>query len=102
MPDGKKRRIMDACKGTEIHFLQAIIVRDQKDGTGKPPNVRLIPTDHFPNFLEMVDFFTEEKYIEESKRPIPLRSLEDLPYYANDREWVEQYRRNRNARQAMQ
>jgi hypothetical protein len=102
MPGGKKRRIIDACKATEIHFLQAIIVRDQKDRTGKPANVLLIPIDYFPNFLEMPDFFTEEKYIEESKRPIPLRSLEDLPYYAKDREWVEQYRRNRNARQAIQ
>ncbi len=98
MPVQTKKRIMTARKDTGIKFFQACVFRDQKDRFGHPGYVKLIPSDEFPNFLEMREFITEQKYMEEHKKPpITLRSLQDLPYYENDKEWVEQYYQNRKA-----
>ncbi len=100
MPVENKKKIMAACEGTGIKFLQGCVIRDQKDRFDHPGRVLLIPTDGFPDFLEMSEFITEEKYTEKWKRPpIALSLREDLPYYASDREWVEQYYQNRKARQ---
>ncbi len=96
-----KKEIMEACQGTNIKFLQAYIARDQKDRFDWPGAVGLIPIDEFPNFLEMSNFITEAKYIEERKKPpITVRELSDLPYYAHDEQWVRQYYQNRKARMA--
>jgi len=100
MPREKKEWNIDACKGTDIMFFQAFIVRDRKDRFGGQGDVELTPIEAFPNFLETRKFITEEKYIEERKKPIVINQLNELPYYARDKEWVRQYIQNRKERQA--
>jgi len=100
MPVEKKERIIDACKGTDIAFVQALIISDRKDRLGGQGNVELIPKEAFSNFREMVDFVTEEKYIEVRKKPIAINELNELPYYADDPEFVRQYIQNRKEREA--
>ncbi|MBN2138313.1 MAG: DUF2971 domain-containing protein [Sedimentisphaerales bacterium] len=101
MPVEKKSKIMDACQGSGIQFLQAIIIRDEKDSEDKPGKVRLIPIDQFSDFLGMAYFITEKKYIEEQKKPpIPLNSLAGLPYYRDNPEWVHGFIENRKRRLA--
>ncbi|MBC8218819.1 MAG: DUF2971 domain-containing protein [Planctomycetes bacterium] len=99
MPVDKKKRIIDACKRTDIAFLQSLIVRDRKDRLGGQGNVELISIEAFSNFLEMADFITEEQYIEVRKKPIVINELNELPYYADDLEFVRQYIQNRKERQ---
>lgn len=101
MPVENKKKIMAACEGTGIKFLQECLIRDQKDRFGHLGRVMRIQADLFPDFLEMSEFTMEEKYIEErEKPPIVLSSFEDIPYYASDREWVDQYYTNRIDRKA--
>lgn len=100
MPAENKKKILAACEGTGIKFLQECLIRDQKDRFGYPGRVMLIPMNELPDFLEMSEFTMEDKYTEELKKPpIALSSHEDIPYYASDKEWVEQYYKNRMDRQ---
>ena len=78
MPVETKKKIIAACEGTGIKFLQGCLIRDQKDRFGYAASVKLIPMSEFPDFLEMSELAMEEKYIEEHKKPpIILRSIED-------------------------
>ena len=99
MPREKKKRIMHACAKTNIKFLQAAIIRDEKDDFDRPGNVVLIPVDEFGDFLDMSDFITEKKYAEQLKKPpIRLNDPSDLPYYQDNPGWVEQFIENRKRR----
>jgi len=98
MPRDKKKAIIDACKDTGIGFVQAVIFRDRKDRLGKPGKVELIPANDIPNFLDIHEFIWEEKYIEERKNPIVINHKSELPYYADNQEWVEEYEQNRKKR----
>jgi hypothetical protein len=102
MEVGEKTRIMDACKGTDISFLQGVIVRDEKDSFGRPAKIQLLPVNQFPRFAEMPEFITEGKELEERQKPIEINQLTELPYYTHDPEWVQQYMENREARKDRQ
>jgi hypothetical protein len=98
MEVGKKTRIMDACKGTDISFLQGVIVRDEKDSFGRPAKIQLIPVNQFPRFAEMGEFITEGNHIGDREKPLVITHLTELPYYASDPQWVHQFMKNRKAR----
>jgi len=95
----KKQRIIDACKDFRIEFLQAIIIRDQKDMSGKAGKVRLGSITDFPRFDSMMDFnfIAESLTLEDGEKIVEIYDLSELPYWKwNDaREWVQQYYRIR-------
>ncbi len=102
MSSENKNKIIEACEGTEIKFLQAAIIRDRKDIWSRPASVVLIPAETFPNLLGMGDLglFVEKKYLKEKLRPpITLSELNELPYYARNEEWVLQYYKYKKAKQ---
>lgn len=97
MAIANKRRIMEACEGTGIQFLHAIIIRNE-DGTC---SVLCVHADTVPNLLEMPDvgLIAEQEHSEEGKKkPIVIASLDELPYYLGNEEWVQEYLENRRAR----
>jgi len=93
---------MEACKGSGINFLQAIIIRDQKDEFDRPVKVILALAESFPDLLGMGDFgmFVEQRYIKERQKPaIPVKKLSELPYYADDEKWISQYYKDKKSKQ---
>jgi len=98
-----KKKIIEACKGSaDINFLQAIIIRDQKDRWDQPANVKLALAESFPDLLRMGDLgmFVEQKYVEEKKRPaVTVSELSELPYYADDEKWISQYYKDKKSKQ---
>ena len=100
MTISNKRRIMKACEGTGIQFLQAIIFRNEDDAC----SVLCGPADTVPNLLERPDvglIAVQEHSEEGKKKPIAISSLHELPYYLGNEEWVQEYLENRRARLGM-
>ena len=97
MTISNKRRIMKACEGTEIQFLQAMIIRGEDDAC----SVGCVTAGQFPNLLEMTgaELIAEQEYVEERNRqPVAISSLDELPYYVGNEDLVRQYLENRRAR----
>ncbi|MBW7989492.1 MAG: DUF2971 domain-containing protein [Planctomycetes bacterium] len=97
-----KKKIMEACKSSGINFLQAIIIRDQKDKFNRPGNVTFAQAEIFPDLLRMGDLgmLVEQKYIEERQKPaIPVKKLSELPYYADGEKWISQYYEDKKSKQ---
>lgn len=97
-----KNKIIEACKGSHIKFLQAIIIRDQKDRWEQPAKVVIARAEIFPNLLGMGDLglFVEQKYLKEKLRPpITVSELSELPYYARNEEWILQYYKYKKSKQ---
>lgn len=100
-----KKKIIEACKGSGINFLQAIIIRDQKDKFDRPANVKLVKAESFIDLQRMGDLgmFFEQKFIEERQKPaIPVKKLSELPYYADDEKWISQYYKDKKSKQKNQ
>lgn len=100
-----KKKIIEACKDSGINFLQAVIIRDQKDKFDRSANVKLVKAESFPNLQRMGDLgmFVEQEYIGERQKPaIPVKKLSELPYYADDEEWIRQYYKDKKSKQANQ
>jgi len=97
-----KGKIIEACKGSSINFLQSIIIRDQNDKFDRPANVKLIKAESFIDLQRMGDLglFFEQKFIEERQKPaIQVKKLSELPYYADDEEWISQYYKDKKSKQ---
>lgn len=97
-----KEIIIDACKCSSINFLQSIIIRDQKDKFDRPANITLVKAESFPDLKRMGDLglFFDQKFIEERQKPaIPIKKLSELPYYADDAEWIRQYYKDKKSKQ---
>lgn len=75
---------------------------DQKDKFDRPANVTFARAESFPDLLRMgnLGMLVEQKYIEERQKPaIPVKKLCELPYYADDEEWISQYYKDKKSKQ---
>jgi Protein of unknown function (DUF2971) len=100
MPIPNKKRIINACEGANIQFLQAWIRRGRED----THSVAATNASNFPNLVQMADsgFVLEQDDAEESNmEPIVIESLNDLPYYHGNEEWVHEYLENTRTRLGM-
>jgi len=99
MTGENRRRIMEACKGTDIEFRQACIGRDRKDRWGRPGEVGFdTPKDWSRLLDEDLWMVRELEYIRKyTEPPIAIRSLKELPY-SKDEEFVEIARQKGRAR----
>jgi len=97
MSPRNRRRIEDACKGTSIEFLQAMIVKDRLDSRGRQGIVIRNPIEDIndlhdlPDTGVMCEGWSDDQDDEVHKPPLQVKSLSDLPYYAGDEKGVERY-----------
>jgi len=89
-----KRKIMEACEGTSIEFVQAYVLRDGHDRWQRPGSVRFAKVESVSDLSRWGDLgvFLEQGHIEERLRPpVSVVALTDLPYYSGDEKWVTRY-----------
>jgi len=102
MSPKNKQKIKEACSGTSVRsFLQAMIGKGKRDRRGRQGVVVRIPMDNITKLCELPDICIacDELPDEAHERPSPISRLCDLPYYAGNEKWVEQYyRRAKSAR----
>lgn len=87
-----RESIKEACKNSKIDFLQAIIIRDEKDAFGKAPKISLQSVDSLPGSSRMrpFPFIVETEHFEDIQREKPISSLSELPYWEDNKQWVQQ------------
>jgi len=87
-----RESIEEACKNSKIGFLQAIIIRDEKDALREAPKISLQSLDSLPGSSRMrpFPFIIETKHFEDMRTVKQISSLSELPYGEDDRQWAEQ------------
>jgi hypothetical protein len=87
-----RESIKEACKNSKIDFLQAIIIRDEKDALGKAPKISLQSVDSLPGSFGMrpLPFIMETEHFEDIQKVKPISSLSELPYWEDCKQWVQQ------------
>ena len=98
MTAANKGRIMAACKCLDIEFLQSRITTDWSDRWGRPGSVDVGPIQDIPDLLEIDDPWITQMggSLEMVQGPISVATLNELPYYSGNENWVEQhYKTNR-------
>ncbi|MBN2131301.1 MAG: DUF2971 domain-containing protein [Sedimentisphaerales bacterium] len=96
MSKENKRQIMRACEGLGIHFGQALIVRDEREKDtlgGKTGKVKILPIGQFPQLMDMCSFtfILDARHFDDQHGETPIAKLSELPYWEDDREWIEWY-----------
>ena len=88
-----KERIMKACENTKIEFLQAIIIRDEKDDVEKTGKLMYQNKNVFTRFEKMLPshFVLDIAHVIDSNEIIDINSLLELPYYEFERKWVDKH-----------
>jgi len=95
-----KKRILEACKGSRIEFLQAIIVRDEKDGFGRAGKIAVLAMDSLPSSFRMSQFplIVDTQHRQDQEKVVRIGSLSELPYWEDNKEWVRQMYEIRRAK----
>lgn len=96
-----KKRIMKACENTKIKFLQAIIIRDEKEyAIGKTGKVIILDKNVFPKLDEMLpsNFVLDNAHVYDSNQIIEINSRSELPYYEDEKKVVDKYYMEQKAR----
>jgi len=91
----RKKRIMEACRGTAVDFLQAYIVRDQHDRWERPSSMGFVKVNSTSDLLRFGDlglFFEQDHVGERLRGPVTVTALNQLPYYSDEeKEWIERH-----------
>lgn len=87
-----RESIKEACKNSKIGFLQAIIIRDEKDALGKVPKIDQRSVDSLPGSSRMrpFPFILETEHFEDIQKVKSISSLSELPYWEDNKQWVQQ------------
>lgn len=99
-----KKRIMKACAGWKICFVQALIVRDERERTalgGTMGAVRIEPIDRSPQLVDMLpfSFIVDQAHQQDSQQMYEIDVLSELPYWTDNAAWVQEfYERQKSAR----
>jgi len=78
-PRKVKQKIINSCQGTKINFLQTIILKDLQN------KIKFVPIDSFGSidkFLSLLpQLLTTDSIQAKYKNPIPVTSLNEIPFY---------------------
>jgi len=92
-----KRKIINACRGQDIHFWQAVIIRDVPDDKERISKVNIFPIiDYLGSLDEIYKIKPQQLCIDnaqnvDSPKTVKINRLSDLPYYKDYKELVDQF-----------
>ncbi len=98
-----KELIALCCENTDIEYLQAVILKDEEDDSGKPGRVRLMHVDDWGGVSELLTFSPEyfckdTMSIQDPTKIIKIGGLSEIPYYTGNEKHVEEmYERAKEA-----
>lgn len=98
MSEQNKRKIVDYCRAGEsdIHFWQAVIIRDAKDEHKQPSKIKTFPILDYLGSIEEIYKIQPQQFSIDSVHElndsitIKINELKDLPYYKGHEDIIEQ------------
>ena len=98
MTAADKQLIIEYCEQLNIPILQALIVKDLKDWSGKPATIYHLWLDDFPSKSHLINMkpqlFCNDTVSFGNQKTVKIAKITDLPYYKGHEEIVEELHRN--------
>jgi hypothetical protein len=91
---------VDYCKGNEIQFFQAYIIKDISDEYGKPSSVNIFSIKEELGSVDEIYRFPSQRFCtDKASTPYPrkiqsINKISDLPYCQDYKEVVDQFLKN--------